>query len=269
MQNWLNPKQRESVDKNVKFFDSLDERQKSYYYDKFSDNKLKSHMNVTENGLSCIQSSDEYSPFYSGDYMIYSFEESGVFVQIAWSKFHKEIYICGYVSEKNGWYEWSEYHKIAGMNSAKEKMAKTNERKSFQETVREAKEKATIDREKIIFEKKCKAEKNGLNNSENRVEGKEHVGVPVIFESDDSLSNYRKISIPSVKNMQTLKNRLLAVRSFLNFDSSLKNKICVEGVGEAFIKNISERYKKTSVFQDYIYFVMYDGVNFVYFGDMR
>lgn len=269
MQNWLNPKQKENVDKNVKFFDSLDESQKLYYYDKFSDNKLKSHMNATENGLSCIQSSDEYSPFYSGDYMVYSFEESSVFVQIAWSRFHKEIYVCGYVPEQNGWYEWSEYYKIAGINSKKEKMQQIkNDPKSFQEALSEAKKRAIIAREKFIFEKKGKTEKNGANN-ESRVEEKECVGIPVIFESNDSLSNYRKIFIPSVKNMQTLKNRLLAVRSFLNFDSSLKNKICVDGVGEAFIKNILESSKKTSVFQDYIYFVMYDGVNFLYFGEMR
>ena len=38
MQNWLNQKQKENVDKSVKFFDSLDKKQRAYFYDMFSDN---------------------------------------------------------------------------------------------------------------------------------------------------------------------------------------------------------------------------------------
>lgn len=111
MQDWLNKKQKEHVEKSVSFFNSLDTKQVVYFYDMFSDNKLKSHINALENGCAYISSSDEYSPFDSGDYIVYSFKENGIQVQIAWSKFYKEIYVSGYVPAKNGWYEWHEYHR--------------------------------------------------------------------------------------------------------------------------------------------------------------
>ena len=95
MQDWLNKKQKEHVEKSVSFFNSLDTKQVVYFYDMFSDNKLKSHINALENGCAYISSSDEYSPFDSGDYIVYSFKENGIQVQIAWSKFYKEIYVSG------------------------------------------------------------------------------------------------------------------------------------------------------------------------------
>ena len=144
MQNWINKKQKESVDKSVKFFDSLDKKQRVYFYDMFSDNKLKSHINVLENGCAYISSSDEYSPFDSGDYIVYSFKENGIQMQIAWSKFYKEIYVSGYVPAKNGWYEWREYHRDLEpfTNKVMPKMKK--KKISFEEALQEAKERVAV-----------------------------------------------------------------------------------------------------------------------------
>lgn len=64
--------------------------------------------------------------------------------------------------------------------------------------------------------------------------------MPVFSENEDSSSDYRKISIPSVHSLQTLKNRLLAIKSFWNFDSNSINKIHIEGAGEAVVENISD-----------------------------
>lgn len=51
MQDWLNKKQKEHVEKSVSFFNSLDTKQVVYFYDMFSDNKLKSHAKL-DNGKS-------------------------------------------------------------------------------------------------------------------------------------------------------------------------------------------------------------------------
>lgn len=269
MQNWLNQKQKENVDKSVKFFDSLDKKQRAYFYDMFSDNKLKSHMCALENGCAYICSPDEYSPFENGDYIVYSFFDNEVWVQIAWSKFYKEIYVSGYVPTKNGWYEWQEYFNgpVTCTNGGIPRDEK--KRISFEDALQEAKKRVSVNKNKL-------SENNSLNDgytsNQDRTlqEDKVKVGLQVFSENEDSSSDYRKISIPSVHSLQTLKNRLLAIKSLWNFDSNSINKIYIEGAGEAIVKNIpSENVERSSYMKDFVYFVMYDGTNFIYLGDTQ
>ena len=267
MQNWLNPRQKEIVEKSVKFFDSLDKRQRAYFYDMFSDKKLKSHINAIVNGCVCICSSDEYNPFCSGDYIIYSFVESEVLLQIAWSKFYQEIYVSGYVPKKDGWYEWIEYHKgIAAFRDRVDIPRGKNKTISFDEALREAKKRVAVTKNKAI---ENNSQTEGIKSSKitRLQEEKEYIGLQIFFEKEDSTSDYRKISIPSIQSLQTLKNRLLAIRSLQSFNCDSINRLYVEGVGEAIVKNISKNTKKISPSQDYVYFVMYDGVNFLYYCD--
>lgn len=265
MQNWLNQKQKESVDKSVKFFDSLDKKQRVYFYDMFSDNKLKSHINVLENGCAYISSSDEYSPFDSGDYIVYSFKENGIQVQIAWSKFYKEIYVSGYVPAKNGWYEWHEYHRDLEPFTNKVMPRMKKKKISFEEALQEAKERVAVTNNG----KSSQNDDYKLNQNRKLQEERVNVGLPILFESENSRSDYRIISIPSIHSLQALKNRLLAIKSFLNFDSDSMNKIYIESVGESIVKNFSEKHEISTSMEDFVYFIMYDGVNFIYLGDMK
>lgn len=271
MQNWLNQKQNENVDKSVKFFDSLDKRQKAYFYEMLSDNKLKCHMNALEHGCAYICSPDEYSPFENGDYIVYSFFENEVWVQIAWSKFYKEIYVSGYVPAKNGWYEWREYFDGPVPVTCTDRAILRDEKKkiSFEDALQEAKKRVSVNKNKVVENNSLN---DGFNSSQNRIlqEDKVKVGLPVFSEKEDSSSDYRKISIPSIHSLQTLKNRLLAIKSFWNFDSNSINKIYIEGAGEAVVENISEKnVEMSSYMKDFVYFVMYDGTNFIYLGNTQ
>ena len=269
MQNWLNQKQKECVDKSVKFFDSLDKRQKAYFYEMLSDNKLKCHMNALENGCAYICSSDEYSPFKNGDYLVYSFFENEVWVQIAWSKFYKEIYVSGYVPAKNGWYEWQEYFNEPVTCTDRAIPRDEKKKISFEDALQEAKKRVSVNKNKPAENNRLN---DGRNSSQNRTlqEDKVKVGLQVFSENEDSSSDYRKISIPSIHSLQTLKNHLLAIKSFWNFDSNSINKIYIEGAGEAVVENISDEYiKMSSYMKDFIYFVMYDGANFIYLGNTQ
>ena len=135
--------------------------------------------------------------------------------------------------------------------------------------MQEAKKRVSVNKNKL-------SENNSLNDccasSQNRAlqDDKVKVGLPVFSENEDSSSDYRKISIQSVHSLQTLKNRLLAIKSFWNFDSNSINKIHIEGAGEAVVENISdENVKMLSYMKDFVYFVMYDGANFIYLGDTQ
>ena len=244
--------------------------------------EVGSHVEVIgERDWIYVRAGDEYSPFKYGDYAVFTASGNSMRVQLAVSFNCNKVYVAGYIFERAGWYDWEEYKVDFAENGSDNKKTKALSFKQALEKARQRARKKDLTAHGDSEDKYPKSKVKDLfkNRSENAVvntgfkEGdREEIGMNLYSEDAVSTENSRYIAVEGISCLDELKNKIIAIKSgnrFLPIGKALPITLNIKNVGSAPIKFSEPKIACSSNTEINIYFVAYDGENFVYCGRLN
>lgn len=243
--------------------------------------EVGSHVDaIGERGWTHVKDGDEYSPFEKGDYAVFTASGNSMSVQLAVSFTCDKMYIARYILEKDGWYDWEEYKVEYSVTDSKDKRKKVP---SFEQALEQARQRARKGNSSVngdslnvcrggkVYVKdlqKNSSEKSIVNTEvENNIGN--GIGINIYSEDEMSTENNRCIEVFGVKSLENMKNKIIAVKSRKPFVQTGKVSpvtLTIRNVGSALIKFNEYPRIYLSNTEINIYFITYDGTDFVYCG---
>ena len=282
MTDWMEGTLSSLVDEKARYVFSLTRRENTKALLAQCRREVGSHVEaIGERGWMHVRAGDEYSPFEYGDYAIFTASGNSMSVQLAVSSNSNKMYVAGYILERDGWYDWEEYKVEFAENDSDNKKTKALSFKQALEDARQRSRKkgSTANGDSEDKYPKSKIKDLFKNRSEKAVvntgfkEGvKERIGMNLYSEDAVSTENSRYIVVEGISGLEELKNKIIAIKSnkrFLSIGKALPITLNIKNIGSAPIKFSEPKIACSSNMEMNIYFVTYDGADFVYCGRLN
>lgn len=271
MNGWMDRKQASIMNAKARYACSLSKDNKKSIIALRCMGEVGSHVEAVNGfGWKFVRESDEYNPFGGGCYAVFTSRSENLVAQLAVHFEDDDMYVTGYVPEKDGWYEWERYT-LEGTKSDCEAGKIKTKLNDFETSTQERERKITIggdpesSAELYAAKRKKQEEVRDTAGGSNRGSGME-----IYAESATSNVFDRYISIQGIRSLNEIADKLIAVKTTLPFSPGGGEdvfKLNVINVGSAAIK-FHRRLNPLFSDRREIYFVSYNGSEFIYYGSL-